>query len=706
MRIESLLYPLATTSALLRPALGLLGLLVLLLSAAPAWAMVFSGPMDLTVQLHPSEHRLIGRARIALSIDGARAFDCRLTPNATAIEVTVDGKALPFHFSDGWLTIGPMPERQKGAAILSIGYQAIFNDAVPRQPANMDNPGFGVTGTISATGVFILGGAGWYPLAVPPIKSMDLTVIGPLGWTAATAGRLVAIEHQKEKSVTRWEIRREPEAIALSAAKYQVREQKVGRIAVMTFLRPGSHHLAPRYLQASAAHLQQFENRFGPYPFEKFAVVENFFPTGYGFPSYTLLGTRVLHLPFIPATSLAHEIAHCWWGNGVRVDAAQGNWCEGLTSYVADYFNKEKRSELAASDHRRQALRNFSSLVQPGKGYDLTHFRHRTDPISKSVGYDKASMVFHMLRREIGDEAFWQALRDLYRERVGRATAWEHLQSHFEARVGRSLSHFFEQWVHRPGAPSLYLQDVHRKQTDGSWRVSGKIVQSQPFYRMNVPIELSEQKTVHSTEVVLTGVATDFELTAAGMPLKLSVDPDFHVFRRLAPSELPTTINTLKSLNNWQVEAADASRPKNGAAIRRLMEGLGARRPVAYAPPAAPSARLWVGPVTTSRLQALFEDRLRVSEAWIEIGNQKWPRNGHGLFAVAPRPDADGHPVALFIPPAGKAATAVAGKIPHYGRYSYLVFRQNKVISKASWQPKNPPLEVSWQQTPKKEEIQ
>ena len=91
-------------------------------------------------------------------------------------------------------------------------------------------------------------------------------------------------------------------------------------------------------------HIDRYEALHGPYPFEKFAVVENFFPTGYGFPSFTLLGSRVLRLPFIPDTSLRHEVAHCWWGNGVFVDAAGGNWCEGLTTYVADYLAKEEHS--------------------------------------------------------------------------------------------------------------------------------------------------------------------------------------------------------------------------------------------------------------------------------------------------------------------------------------------------------------------------
>ena len=60
--------------------------------------------------------------------------------------------------------------------------------------------------------------------------------------------------------------------------------------------------------------------------------------------SYTLLGGQVLRLPFIPYTSFGHEIAHNWWGNSVFVDTDEGNWCEGLTVYCADYHYKELES--------------------------------------------------------------------------------------------------------------------------------------------------------------------------------------------------------------------------------------------------------------------------------------------------------------------------------------------------------------------------
>ncbi len=89
-------------------------------------------------------------------------------------------------------------------------------------------------------------------------------------------------------------------------------------------------------------------------------------PTGFGMPTLTYLGVEVLRLPFIRTTSLGHEVLHNWWGNGVYPDYAQGNWSEGLTTFMADYAYKERESDEAARDMRRGWLRDFAALA-PGQ---------------------------------------------------------------------------------------------------------------------------------------------------------------------------------------------------------------------------------------------------------------------------------------------------------------------------------------------------
>ena len=113
----------------------------------------------------------------------------------------------------------------------------------------------------------------------------------------------------------------------------------------------------------------------GPYPYGKFALVENFWETGYGMPSFTLLGPQVIRFPFILHSSYPHEILHNWWGNSVFVDYESGNWCEGLTAYMADHLIQEQRGR--GEEYRRDTLQKYRSYVRDGRDFPLTEFRSR-----------------------------------------------------------------------------------------------------------------------------------------------------------------------------------------------------------------------------------------------------------------------------------------------------------------------------------------
>ena len=105
-----------------------------------------------------------------------------------------------------------------------------------------------------------------------------------------------------------------------------------------------------------------YDSLIGPYPYDKFAVVENFWETGYGMPSFTLLGPKVIRFPFILHSSYPHEILHNWWGNGVYIDYEAGNWGEGLTAYLADHAFAGDRGEDAT--YRKEQIIKYMSYIQ------------------------------------------------------------------------------------------------------------------------------------------------------------------------------------------------------------------------------------------------------------------------------------------------------------------------------------------------------
>ena len=142
-----------------------------------------------------------------------------------------------------------------------------------------------------------------------------------------------------------------------------------------------------------------------------------------------------------------------------------------------DYLYKELKGEGVV--YRRQWSRNYAGLVNDRTDFPLSAFTHRSDPASKTVGYDKAAMVFHMLRQMVGEDKFWQTLRDVYKRHLFQAISWRHWQTAFEQAAGRSLDGFFNQWVYRAGAPNLMVSDVAVIPAKSGFLIQGQIEQSQ-----------------------------------------------------------------------------------------------------------------------------------------------------------------------------------------------------------------------------------
>jgi len=490
--------------------------------------------------------------------------------------------------------------------------------------------------------------------------------------------------------------------LALSVARYVVEEKSLGKVIVATYLLPQNSHLAASYLNAAAGYIDLYSELFGPYPFDKFAVVENFFPTGFGFPSYTLMGGSVLRLPFIVHTSLGHEIAHCWWGNGVYVDYDAGNWSEGLTTYVADYLYQEMKSTEAAREYRAQWLRNFSTLVNPASDFALARFQSRTDPVTAAIGYGKSAMVFHMLRLLIGEEAFWGSLRDIYRDRLFQRTSWSDLQHAFENRSNRSLQHFFEQWVLRPGAPRFRLNAVSAAKMGSKWKIEGRIIQAEPYFSfpLKLALEAGQNTTTHT--ITVSGPTTSFELACDNSPLKLVADPTDDVMRWLYPAEIPPAVNTLKGAASVLTVLPAKPDPALDKAARTLVLSLGLKdnKFVTEDELTRQLLRendiLLIGRPRTDDLLRQVPPRLNIGQKSFTLDGSLYDKPSDAFFGVFNHPFAKGRSVALFMPLSPEDADIVAAKITHYGKYSYLVFQNGINRDKGFWPVQASPLVFQW----------
>jgi hypothetical protein len=679
-------------------------LLALLLCISEASAAGLSVEHTLEVEIYPNEKKLIAIDTMKIEPNGNEMLSFQLSENVHDITIAVDGKERGFGRRGKLLQI-PLNSNEKNQTCqIAIRYSGIFDDPVPQRPLNMDNPGFGVSASITAIGAFLLAGSFWYPELLDSRAVYRLKVRAPAGMIAVTAGRSMARTTANGHTVSEWQILYPIEGISLSVAPFIVKEKQVGRITVATYFLSDDPNLSAAYIAASEKYIKLYADLFGPYPFDKFAVVENFFPTGFGFPSYTLLGSTVLRLPFIIHTSLGHEIAHCWWGNGVYVAYDQGNWSEALTTYVADYFYKERRSQSAARDYRLQILRNYATLVKPQNDFALNQFRARHDPITKTIGYDKGAMVFHMLRKLLGEEVFWGSLQDLYRKRLFQKTSWNHLQKAFENRAQRSLQWFFEQWVDQKGAPRFYLDNVRVGRQAGRYKIEGEIIQHNPYFNFDLNLLLESRRKKISKTIAVKYRSTPFEIISDTAPLKLSLDPGSDTMRRLYEIEVPPSINSLKSSESVLCLLSENLDPEKAQIAESLVRSLGIKRyelvPEHTASPSQLKSHdiLMIGLPKRKELARHLPPRFIIQDRAFSLDGNLFHQPSDSFFGVFAHPSEKSRIAALFWPPASEYASMVVRKIAHYGKYSYLVFQKGQNQAKGIWTVESSPLVFHWNQ--------
>jgi Peptidase family M1 domain len=676
--------------------------------AMSANSAAFQASHNLAVTLDPDTASLSGTDRIRLVDCPQGILPIGLNPHIRIQSLQVNGVPQAAVPTDTGPAIDLSAADREAPIELILRYEGQFQDEAPIQPVNTDNPGYGVSGTISPRGTLLLGGAGWYPAIAGAIETLHVRVEAPEGISAVTAGRSIGVTTTDGKTVSHWQIDPPAERLSLSAGRYVPTASQAGNVPTTTYFLSNDHRLADTYLQATANYIALYENQFGPYPFPKFAIVENFFPTGYGFPSYTLIGGRVLRLPFIVRTSLGHEIAHCWWGNGVRIDPTDGNWSEGLTSYVAEHQYQEMDSAEAGRQHRQQLLRNYATLVAPEEDFPLRRFSHRYSPQTKVIGYDKSAMVFHMLRQAVGDRAFQEGLRRLYATRLHQETNWKDIQTAFEYASDSDLTWFFDQWLDRAGAPSLWFEEIQTTVVSPQTHlVRGVLRQRPPFFRLQVPVALSSTTSDTVVNVAIDGPAAPFQITVSGEPKRLAADPETHVFRRLAPEEIPTSINALKQKAPLLIIVpSDRISPVQQQTAATLARALGRsdmiiQREKDLAPDQMVTHDLVImGGPELPLLKHALQNKITLRPGGFDLNGQAYNADRNCFFGVWPHPLSKDHIMAVLLHGSENHQERIARKVPHYGRYSYLVFAETTNQVKGNWPTIASPLVHVWSTPP------
>lgn len=621
---------------------------------------------ELSVQFETERNRITGVSKISLPAGQTARI------NVTGIKVTaisIHDRSLIIEPGTASITFTP----GSSADVLKIEYEAEYRFLPEIETTK--NPGVIKGNLISSEGILLM--ENWHP-AVEGISYYRLTAILPAEFEGISEAEEIQIKERAEAQPASLNNREflfafnHPiRSLTFIAGRYQVEKERHGEVDIYTYFLAEDSGLAKTYREYTKKYLDMYEKSLGKYPFKRFSVVENFLPTGYALPTFTLLGKDIVKMPFIVETSLGHEILHQWFGNLVYVDEKSGNWSEGLTTYLADHRYEEMKER--GWDYRKQMLIAFQSYVKDGKEFPLKSFSSRVDKASASIGYGKSAMVFHMLRNIVGEEMFFSSLRKFIEKNSFKAASWAELREAFEAGYGKNLDWFFIQWVDESGTPDLEINKLELKYRGSKAIVSFIVEQKAKNYKLFLPVVLKLRKgEVRKVFVIEKEPRTlvEIEIEADETPVALIIDDNYDLFRKLSGEEFPPVISRLLG-DDKKIFVLPRDKEDGYRTLSEFLkeDGFAEKKEAEITYEDIKSSSLLIPDIETSLVKRLL-GKIEENTADFTIVMRENPLNKNGVVAVIESPlPAE---IAKYMQ-----------KITHYGKYSTLAFKEGKNILKS-----------------------
>ena len=369
-------------------------------------------------------------------------------------------------------------------------------------------------------------------------SEMILTVPGD--WLTVSNGKLIGVQEAPNGQKT-WTWRQSLPVstylISFVAGEYKEKKDTWHNIPITYNVPRGMEDTIEPTFSHTKEMLTFFSDRFGvPYPWEQYAqtAVDDFVASGMENVSATTLAARdILHAEFASEKPeavdglISHEMTHQWFGDLVTCKDWTNTWLnEGFATFGAALW-EEHYYGVDASSYRY--WREQNSWMQSRELYPIPIVTREINDSVEYVGnvYDKAGWVIHMLREEMGDEAFFRSLKHYLEANRLQNVVSADLAKAIEESSNRNVDQFFDQWIYGAGAPRFTVRSSY---DSASKKASISVQQTQKLEPhvglFHVPIEVSittsSGEKVFSIEVSKADETFSFPLD--GPPLMVLFD--------------------------------------------------------------------------------------------------------------------------------------------------------------------------------------
>lgn len=323
---------------------------------------------------------------------------------------------------------------------------------------------------------------------------------------------------------------------------YSVVEDRYRNIPLGYYVYPGTEYLVEKAYARTKDMIRIFEGLTEiDYPFPKYdqTLVAALDFGGMENITATTMSDRDIFLinnPLFEATVedlVSHELSHTWFGNLVTCKNWAELWLnEGFATFMEAAYREQKYGRQSYILKIRSDADEF--LVNDAVA------RRRHGLFNQNAGdlpalfdnpyttYNKGGVVLHMLRQEIGDDAFWKGVRIYLSRNKWKNVETSDLKKAMEDASGRDLGWFFDQWVYGVGSPKISIEAVYRA---GSKTLELNVAQTQKAdklapvaYRIDLDIEIETGSITRTEKIELRKRTETFELKVESRPGRLVID--------------------------------------------------------------------------------------------------------------------------------------------------------------------------------------
>ncbi|HEY9534867.1 MAG TPA: M1 family metallopeptidase [Mucilaginibacter sp.] len=371
----------------------------------------------------------------------------------------------------------------------------------------------------------------WIPCVDEPADkaSVDFTVTAPDHYQVIANGLKIServLPGQLKK--THWAATAQlpTKVMVIGVADFAVDHPKdVGDIPVYTYVFPQDAMIGFKSYAIAGDILPFYIKKIGPYAYKKLANVQ----------SKTIFGgmeNASCIFYFENSTSskgieelMAHEIAHQWFGDAVTEKDFHHLWLsEGFATYLTNYYLENK---YGVDTLKKRLIADRIKVLQ----FEKKRFTPVVDTSVKADymqllnanSYQKGSWVLHMLRRKLGDGAFWKGLNTYYLKYQGANANTADFRDVMEQISGQNLKPFFHQWLNTPGHPDLAINWIYDQKT----RIVDITVDQKQSNLYTFPLEVDIDGELHTID--MTGKSTTVHIAAGKKLPVITVDPNVNL---------------------------------------------------------------------------------------------------------------------------------------------------------------------------------